>query len=212
MRGHKNYSFNTDYSRVPSVNRQADWVAELDRFIASGKQQLERLGGFVFRSPHSSKIAIGVAAVALVVLKLQEEDKGMSSPHKKRVLLSFAYEDIAQVNGLRGLIQNPNHELEAYDESVREPIESHNSEYVKRRIREKIRRSSVTVCLINAITHQSKWVEWELEESVKQGNTIIAMALKGVGKASLPSLIQQRAIKFYGWNPSLLDRLIETAT
>ena len=135
----------------------------------------------------------------------------MSTQQKKRIFLSFAYEDVDQVNGLRGLIQNPNHELEAYDESVREPINSRNAEYIKRTIREKIQRSSVTVCLISGVTHTSEWVEWELEESARQRKTIIAMALKGIQQAVLPNLIRQRALQFYEWDPSLLERLIAAA-
>src|SRR6266498_1327538 len=61
------------------------------------------------------------------------------------------------------LAANPNYDLEFYDESVRVPIESRDAEYVKRRIREKINRTSVTVCLISENTHNSKWVDWELE-------------------------------------------------
>ena len=89
----------------------------------------------------------------------------MTTQTKKRVFLSFDHDDAAQVNGLRGVIQNPNHELEAYDESVRAPIESEDAGYIKSVIGEKIKRSSVTVCLISATTHKSEWVDWELGES-----------------------------------------------
>ncbi len=135
----------------------------------------------------------------------------MTNQPKKRVFSSFAHEDLAQVNGLRGLMQNPNHELEAYDESVREAIHSKNAGYIKQRIGEKIKRSSVTLCLISATTHKSGWVEWELEESARQGKTIIAMALKGVNHATAPKLIRERNIKFHGWDPSRLHMLIATA-
>ena len=82
---------------------------------------------------------------------------------KKRVFLSFAAEDLPQVRGLRLLKDNPNFELDFYDESIREAIDSRNADYIKRVLRERIRRCSVTVCLIDNTTHQSKWVEWELE-------------------------------------------------
>ena len=135
----------------------------------------------------------------------------MATQPKKRVFLSFDYDDLAQVNGLRGLIQNPNHELEAYDESVRKAIESKNKAYIKQVIGEKIRRSSVTVCLISATTHKSEWVDWELGESARQGNTIIAMALKGVDRATLPKLIRERNLTFHPWDPSRLQDLIAQA-
>ena len=136
----------------------------------------------------------------------------MATQRKKRVFISFDYEaDLDQVNGLRGLIQNPNHELEAYDESVRKPIDSEDSTYIKRQLREKIKRSSVTLCLISATTHKSRWVDWELEESDRQGNAIIAMALKGVKEAVLPTLIKEKRLTFHSWAPNLLIDLIAQA-
>jgi hypothetical protein len=130
----------------------------------------------------------------------------------KRVFLSFLGEDRQQVQGLRLLAANPNFDLEFYDESVRVPYNSANAEYVKSRIREKIQRTSVTICLISAQTGTSEWIDWELEASAKKGNTIIAMALKGVESAVLPKLIRDKNIYFYGWDPELLGRLIGAAT
>lgn len=135
----------------------------------------------------------------------------MTTQRKKRVFLSFDHDDHAQVNGLRGLIQNPNHDLEAYDESVRKAIESKNKAYIRQVIGEKIRRSSVTVCLISATTHKSEWVDWELGESDRQGNTIIAMALNGVENPPLPALIKQKRIVCRPWDADVLKDLIAQA-
>lgn len=127
----------------------------------------------------------------------------------KRVFLSFIDEDKQRVQGLRLLAANPDYDLEFYDESVRTAINSSDAEYIKSRIREKIARTSVTVCLISEKTHTSGWVDWELEESHEKGNTIIAMALKGVERAVLPNLIKQLALTFHGWDPGNLNRLIQ---
>lgn len=128
---------------------------------------------------------------------------------KKRVFLSFIAEDRQRVEGLRLLAANPDYDLEFYDESVRAPIDSADAEYVKRRIREKINRTSVTVCLISEQTHTSRWVDWELEQSHKKGNKIIAMALKGVQRAVLPKLIKELRLTFHAWDPKLLRELIQ---
>ncbi|GBD27922.1 hypothetical protein HRbin30_03279 [bacterium HR30] len=130
---------------------------------------------------------------------------------KKRVFLSFIAEDRDRVRGLRLLAANPNYELEFYDESVRAPFDSTDADYIKRRIREKINRTTVTVCLISERTHTSKWVDWELEESYKKGNKIIAMALKGVHRAVLPRLCQELQLPFHAWDPEHLNRLIQEA-
>lgn len=127
----------------------------------------------------------------------------------KRIFLSFIAEDEQQVSGLRLLAASPKYAyLEFYDESVRVPYDSSNAEYVKTKIRAKINRTSVTVCLISPDTHSSKWVDWELEESQKKGNQIIAMALKGVDNAVLPTLIRELKLTFHAWDPSTLMVLI----
>jgi len=135
----------------------------------------------------------------------------MQHTGKKRVFLSFIAEDKNRVQGLRLLASNPNFDIEFYDESVRSPINSTNADYIKQRIREKIARTTVTVCLISEETHKSSWVDWELEESDKKGNTIIAMALKGVHRAILPKLIKKKGLPFHAWDPDKLARLIERA-
>ena len=90
---------------------------------------------------------------------------GFGLPVKKRVFLSFVEEDRMQVQGLRLLKDNPDYALEFYDESVRVAVDSSDADYVKRVIREKIRRCSVTVCLIGITTHKKRWVDWELRMS-----------------------------------------------
>lgn len=130
---------------------------------------------------------------------------------KKRVFLSFASEDLDHVRGLRLLKDNPDFELEFYDESIKDPIDSHNADYIKSKIREQIERASVTVCLISETTHQSKWVDWELETSFNEGKTVIAMAIKGVERAILPKLIKEQKITFWPWDPEHLAKLISEA-
>jgi len=130
---------------------------------------------------------------------------------KKRVFLSFASEDLDHVRGLRLLKDNPDFDLEFYDESIKEPIDSRNADYINRVIGEQISRASVTVCLISETTHQSKWVDWELEKSDEEGKTIIAMAIKGVERAVLPRLIKEKNLTFWSWDPERLAKLINEA-
>jgi hypothetical protein len=130
---------------------------------------------------------------------------------KKRVFLSFRVEDKQQVQGLRLMAANDKFDIEFFDESVRTPIESTNQEYVRRKIREKINRTTVTVCMISPDTHTSAWVEWELLESFDKGNTVIAMALKGVDSAVLPRPIKERNLTFHAWDADHLAKLIDEA-
>jgi len=133
----------------------------------------------------------------------------LPAKEKKRVFLSFRAEDRQQVQGLRLLAANPDYNLEFYDESVRTAIDSSDADYVKSAIRRKILRTSVTVCMIGPLTHTSAWVDWELSESLKKGNKIIAMGLKGLVAATLPVYFRTHDNWFWFWNPAKLKELIE---
>lgn len=130
----------------------------------------------------------------------------------KRVFISFRAEDKAKVNGLRLLAANPDFEIEFYDESVRSPYDSTNAVYIRSKIREKILRTSVTVCMVSELTYTSPWVDWELKESIEKGNTIIAMGFKdGPEKLTLPQHIQRLKIGWWRWDYKQLAKLIESA-
>lgn len=130
----------------------------------------------------------------------------------KRVFLSFRSEDRNQVNGLRLLAANDRFDIEFYDESVTRAIDSSDPTYIRRVIREKISRTSVTVCLVSALTHTSEWVQWELEESIVKGNKIICMGLpNGPPSLVLPAPVKQQGLPWYAWDIDALARLIESA-
>ncbi len=132
--------------------------------------------------------------------------------NKPRVFLSFDSDDLPQIRGLRLLAANPNYDLEFYDESLKEPIDSQRAEYIKQVIREKIKRASVTLCLVGSNTYKSKWVDWELRESEKQGNAIIAMTLKGIESVIPPSFLKEKKITIWKWDPQYLQTLINNAS
>ena len=130
----------------------------------------------------------------------------------KRVFLSFRAEDKQQVNGLRLLAANPKFDIEFYDESVRSPFDSNDPAYIRRQIREKINRTSVTVCLVSELTHTSQWVVWELEESIDKGSAIICMGLPGgPQRIQLPEPAVRLKLTWWLWDIDFLQRLINEA-
>ena len=128
----------------------------------------------------------------------------------KRVFISFAHEDRPQVNGLRLLAANDKFDIEFYDESVQTAIDSQNATYIKSKIRDKIARTSVTVCMVSALTCTSQWVDWELETSFAKGNKLIFMGFKnGPTTLQLPALAKQLNLPWYLWDHDHLAQLIE---
>ena len=130
----------------------------------------------------------------------------------KRVFISFRHEDKAQVNGLRLLAANDRFDIEFYDEGLKVAIDSDDATYIKKMIKERINRTSVTVCMVGALTCTSEWVNWELETSFAKGNKIICMGLKnGPPTLTLPPLARQLKLPWYLWNHDVLANLIEAA-
>jgi hypothetical protein len=130
----------------------------------------------------------------------------------RRVFISFVIEDENAVKGLRLLAKNPNYsDLEFYDESVRVSINSVNAPYIKGRIREKIRRCGVILCLISDVTYTSSWVNWELETAIEMKKPIVAMAVKSIDRATLPAPIRNKGVRFYPWDPSSLRVYLDSA-
>ena len=130
----------------------------------------------------------------------------------RRIFLSFAYEDKNQVQGFKLLRWNNNVEVDFFDSSLLSPVDSQNTEYIKRCILAKLNNTSVTVVLIGQTTHRSNWVAWEIEQSIKKGNGILGIRLKGQENAAVPSAMHNVAHARVGnWNPDSFTAWIEEA-
>ena len=131
---------------------------------------------------------------------------------KKRVFISFRAEDRRRVDGLRLLSANPRFEIEFYDELVKTAIKSTDAAYIRRRIREKINRTSVTLCLVSELTHTSQWVTWEIEESIDKGNALICMSFpNGPNQLALPEPCRRLKLGWWLWDLEKLKQLIDEA-
>ena len=111
------------------------------------------------------------------VRALEEKAKAalQGGKSKKNVFISFATEDMDEVNLLRGHAKNEKNNIEFNDHSVREPYDSDRAEYIRRKIAERIDRTSTTVVYLSENTAQSKWVKWEVEKSLEYGKRVIAV-------------------------------------
>lgn len=126
----------------------------------------------------------------------------------KRVFLSFKMEDKKQVDGVRLMSWNNKHPLEFYDESVRIAYKSENASYIRANIKQKIERSSITLCLLGVNTFQSEWVDWELSTSIASNNKIVLMGLpSGPNTLHLPQSVRGRP--WLLWNPQSLAAELE---
>lgn len=126
--------------------------------------------------------------------------------------MSFAEEDAPKVKNLLSLLRSPDYDLDFYEGPLDIDFDAPDAEAVKHAIGEKIVKCDIVVCFIGENTHNSKWVDSQLEKNRNKGNRIIAMALKGTEDAVLPAVVREENIKFYPWDPQRFKKLIAEDT
>lgn len=140
--------------------------------------------------------------------KLEERAKEIlkQGSGKTNVFISFAFEDVDEVNLLRAQAKNENSEIEFNDWSVHEPFESARAEYIRQRIEERIQQSSTTVVYLSDSTADSEWVRWEVSKSLTLGKRVIAVHAHDIPPTNIPELILANNIEVIPWS-KLADRL-----
>jgi hypothetical protein len=143
--------------------------------------------------------------------KVAQDSFEKAQPEKRNVFISFPYEDLVEVNLLRGQAKNENNDLDFNDYSLKEPYNSERAEYIKSGIRERIRQASVTVVYLSDNTHTSQWVEWEARESRAQGKGVICVHKGDTPPSKLPAFVKELGLKVIQWKHKELSQAIEHA-
>ena len=137
--------------------------------------------------------------------------KDAAGETKTNVFISFVSEDLDDVNLLRGQAKNENSEIEFNDWSLKVPFDSTKADYIRNGIRERIRQSSVTIAYLSEKTAQSRWVDWEIRESIKLGKGVVAMYKGDKPPKTLPAAITEFKIPVVSWNHKELTESIADA-
>lgn len=136
---------------------------------------------------------------------LEEKAKAALRGCKKNVFISFAIEDMNEVNLLRAQAKNENSHIEFNDHSVKEPFDSERADYIRQKITERINRTSITVVFLSKNTAQSTWVNWEVEKSLELGKKVIAAHAGDSYTGTKPSWLGSK-VKAVPWS-KLVDYL-----
>jgi hypothetical protein len=136
--------------------------------------------------------------------------KSTKPARKRRLFLSFHAEDKPQVAGFRLMAQNPNIAMDFYDGSLRAPVNSEEASYIRKVIREKILRASVTVCLIGNGTAWRDWVDWELRTAIEVGKGVCGVRLKD-SRGRMPPVLAEIGARVAKWDLQAMVAAIECA-
>ena len=118
---------------------------------------------------------------------------------RRHVFLSFAAEDLATVNALRAQAANSEADLDFDDWSVRVPFDSENADYMRGKIRERIQRSSAVLVLVTPDSSTSKWVDWEINEGLRQGKQVFAVYSGDTAPSVLPKAVRENRLPVVRW-------------
>ena len=125
--------------------------------------------------------------------KAKERIKSAEKAQSRNVFISFAHEDMDEVNLLRGQVKNERSDLKFSDYSVRKAFDSKDSDYIKRKICEKIEKTSVTMVYLSNQSMNSPWVKWEIEKSKEMGKGVIGVYKGDNSPANIPKHIKDNA-------------------
>jgi hypothetical protein len=135
--------------------------------------------------------------------------KPIEGSNTKRVFVSAADEDFPRVSLLCGQAKKQNGWIEFSECPTKVAYDTLAAEQLRQRIRDQIRNSAVTVCLIGATTHASKWVDWEIRESIRKGNRLIGVRLdRSAVSHRIPSPLLFHPAPILDWNIAAIVRAI----
>ena len=140
-----------------------------------------------------------IGDIQSLVDRAKQELREGEQAGRRNVFISFAMEDETTVNALRASSKNPKSPIDFNDWSISEPIDSERAPYVKQKIADRIAQCSVTVVFLSNATPKSPWVEWEIEESLRQGKHVIGVYPQDSEPRILPDVIRKHRIKTVLW-------------
>ncbi|OKO67465.1 TIR domain-containing protein [Bradyrhizobium sp. AS23.2] len=133
------------------------------------------------------------------IKSLEQRAKEALQQGRKNVFISFAFEDIDEVNLLRAQAKNDNNDIEFNDRSVKDAYDSDRADYIRDRLTDRINQASTTVVYLSDDTAKSRWVEWEVNKSLELGKKVIGVYAGDAPPKTVPDWISKRGIKVVPW-------------
>ena len=115
------------------------------------------------------------------------------------VFISHSWGHAGDLKKLRNLLEERGYfHVEFNEASPDEPINSENSAYIKRRLKEKISNSDIVLGIAGMYASHSDWMEWELDTALEEEVPIVGVIPSGQERVS--SVVSSRAKECVRWN------------
>jgi len=126
---------------------------------------------------------------------VQEAEEATKVERTRNVFISFHADDESYVELLRKQARDEKYELEFRDYSVKEPFD----EKWKTNCRERISQTSCTIVMIGADTASREAVNWEIEESYRQGKKVIGVRIQKDKNHPIPKALKEHNAPIVDW-------------
>lgn len=123
----------------------------------------------------------------------------------RKVFFSFKYDDVQRAMNVRnsnvigGVLKSG-----FIDKADFETVEKQGNKAIQKWIDEQLMGTSVTVVLVGANTHKSKWVNYEIEQSIARGNGLLTIDISKLadlnGNTTNCCSLRVQGYKHYLWN------------
>ncbi len=109
---------------------------------------------------------------------------------KKNIFISHVHEDDDLLPKLKDLISRAGMDVRDGSINSEKPNEARSEDYIKKEIlAPRIQWASTLVVLISHDTADSWWVDWEIEQAVAQGKTVVGVFAQGATDADVPQAL-----------------------
>lgn len=123
----------------------------------------------------------------------------------RKVFFSFKYEDVTRAMVVRNSAVTKGEEAAGFiDKADFEKIKKQGDQAIKNWIDEQLKGTTVTAVLVGAETCASRWVKYEIDQSIKRGNGLLGIDISKIkdfaGKTSERCGMIPVGCDFYLWN------------
>ena len=123
------------------------------------------------------------------------------------VFISHSWDHVDDLKNLRNLLEKRGYfHVEFEEASPEEPINSGNSAYIRRRLKEKISNSDIVLGIAGMYASYSDWMKWELDTAKAEEVPIVGVIPRGQERIS--KVVTDRSVEDVHWNiESIVDAI-----
>lgn len=123
----------------------------------------------------------------------------------RKVFFSFKYDDVQRAMNVRNSnVISGTLKSGFIDKADFEAVEKQGEKAIQKWIDEQLTGTSATVVLVGANTNKSKWVKYEIEQSIARGNGLLTIDISKIadlnGNTTDCCSLRAQGYKHYLWN------------